>query len=347
MYVGLYLTYPLFLSDFNETWIFWTDFRKKTQISKFMKIRLVGPELFHADGRTDMTKLIVAFRNFANTPNNSQYTLYQYNESSTAANFFAINSTDLHAYKTCSNSLSRIFIENYEESWFNFRQRSEILFSKLSRPAVGPTHAPIQRYLGLRPGKQADGEWNYYSLPSSAVIKNPWIYTSTPPCVSKRGAWLSIGTTLPFKTVFLRSWHRVPESRLRGRFWSVPASNSPKCCHALAHTNLLPFLDLRLWYTLLLKMQCRPTEDTNLFTFSFTDSTVCERINFKGLPRRTISHKLHIYLGGKRKKWKFPELEPWVWRIWSAANHHTTWLTAIIRCTYLRGVNNSLFHFRM
>ena len=37
-----------------------------------MKIRLVGAELFHADvradGRTDMTKLIVAFRNFANAP---------------------------------------------------------------------------------------------------------------------------------------------------------------------------------------------------------------------------------------------------------------------------------------
>jgi hypothetical protein len=32
-----------------------------------MKIRPVGAE-FHADGRTDMTKLIVAFRNFANAP---------------------------------------------------------------------------------------------------------------------------------------------------------------------------------------------------------------------------------------------------------------------------------------
>jgi len=33
-----------------------------------MKIRPVGVELFHVDGRTDMTKLIVAFRNFANAP---------------------------------------------------------------------------------------------------------------------------------------------------------------------------------------------------------------------------------------------------------------------------------------
>ena len=29
-----------------------------------MKIRPVGPELFHADGRTDMSKLMVAFRKF-------------------------------------------------------------------------------------------------------------------------------------------------------------------------------------------------------------------------------------------------------------------------------------------
>jgi len=34
-----------------------------------MKIRRVGAELFRANGRTDMTKLIVAFRHFANVPN--------------------------------------------------------------------------------------------------------------------------------------------------------------------------------------------------------------------------------------------------------------------------------------
>jgi len=38
-------------------------FSKNTQISNFIKILLVGAELFHADGQTDMTKLIVAFRN--------------------------------------------------------------------------------------------------------------------------------------------------------------------------------------------------------------------------------------------------------------------------------------------
>jgi Fe-S-cluster formation regulator IscX/YfhJ len=55
--------------------LFLTDCQKK---SKHRQIRAVGAELFHADGRTDgrtdrqtdMTKLIVAFRNFANAPKN-------------------------------------------------------------------------------------------------------------------------------------------------------------------------------------------------------------------------------------------------------------------------------------
>jgi hypothetical protein len=33
-----------------------------------MKTRLVGAQLFHADGQKDMTRLMVAFRNFANAP---------------------------------------------------------------------------------------------------------------------------------------------------------------------------------------------------------------------------------------------------------------------------------------
>jgi hypothetical protein len=69
MWKCLHVKYPLFLSDFNETWIFSTDFRKKAQITSFIKIRPVGAELFHADGQTDMTKLRAVFRSFVNAPN--------------------------------------------------------------------------------------------------------------------------------------------------------------------------------------------------------------------------------------------------------------------------------------
>jgi hypothetical protein len=37
-----------------------------------MKLRLVGAQFSHADGRMDMTKLIDTFCNFANAPKNVQ-----------------------------------------------------------------------------------------------------------------------------------------------------------------------------------------------------------------------------------------------------------------------------------
>jgi hypothetical protein len=50
MYIDPYVKYTLFLSEFSESWISLTDFWKK---SNFIKIWLVGAELFHTDGRTD------------------------------------------------------------------------------------------------------------------------------------------------------------------------------------------------------------------------------------------------------------------------------------------------------
>ena len=56
--------YPLFLFEFNESWIFSQFFEKYPNI-KFQE----NPSSRHADGQTtDMTKLTVAFRNFANAP---------------------------------------------------------------------------------------------------------------------------------------------------------------------------------------------------------------------------------------------------------------------------------------
>ena len=43
----------LIVSDFNETWIISTHFRKKAQISGFVKIRPAGAELFLADRQKD------------------------------------------------------------------------------------------------------------------------------------------------------------------------------------------------------------------------------------------------------------------------------------------------------
>jgi hypothetical protein len=59
MNVGLHVKYLLFLSDFNETWIFLTDF-----------LTMFKYQISTRDIRTDTTKLIVAFRNFVNAPKN-------------------------------------------------------------------------------------------------------------------------------------------------------------------------------------------------------------------------------------------------------------------------------------
>jgi hypothetical protein len=82
MYIHIHVMYPLFLSDFNKTWIFSTYFAKNTQTSSLMKIHPEWAELLHADGHTDgrknMTKLRVVFRNFSNAPNNGFIHIYIY-----------------------------------------------------------------------------------------------------------------------------------------------------------------------------------------------------------------------------------------------------------------------------
>jgi len=63
MYSGPHVKYPLFLPDFNETWISRLFFfSKNTQISNLVKIRPVGASHDKVN--------IIAFRNFANAPKN-------------------------------------------------------------------------------------------------------------------------------------------------------------------------------------------------------------------------------------------------------------------------------------
>jgi hypothetical protein len=61
--------YPLLLSDFNKTWIFSMGFRKTLKTSNFTKAVQWKPSCsLRADGRTDTTQLVIAFRNFATAP---------------------------------------------------------------------------------------------------------------------------------------------------------------------------------------------------------------------------------------------------------------------------------------
>ena len=70
---SLHVKYQLFLSDFNETWISQQIF-DKTSNTKFNQNTSSGSRVVpcrRKGRRTDMTKLIVAFRNFADAPKNA------------------------------------------------------------------------------------------------------------------------------------------------------------------------------------------------------------------------------------------------------------------------------------
>jgi len=70
MYAGRNVKCPLFLSHFNESWIFSTDFRKilKHQIA-WKSVQQERSCSMQAGGRRDVPKLTVAFWKFSTPPN--------------------------------------------------------------------------------------------------------------------------------------------------------------------------------------------------------------------------------------------------------------------------------------
>jgi hypothetical protein len=67
MYIGLHVKYTLLLSDFIETWLFLTGLQKiiKYKILR-NSVRWETSCSMRTGRQIDMTKLIVAFHNFAN-----------------------------------------------------------------------------------------------------------------------------------------------------------------------------------------------------------------------------------------------------------------------------------------
>jgi hypothetical protein len=85
-----------------------------------MKIHPMGTELFHVDRRTNLTKLIVAFRNFANAPKHRMR----------SENDLARHRT-LHLQTGCSN---QVITKTRTQTLFS--QRSRIQPSRYSQLAL-------------------------------------------------------------------------------------------------------------------------------------------------------------------------------------------------------------------
>ena len=69
MYIGLHIKYPLFSSDFKININFLDRFSKNPAIS-WKTVQWETGCSIHRGGRTDMTELTVAFRNFTKAPRN-------------------------------------------------------------------------------------------------------------------------------------------------------------------------------------------------------------------------------------------------------------------------------------
>jgi hypothetical protein len=70
MSIGLHVKVPVIFVPFQRNLNFLDSFSKKYSNIKFHENPSKGAELFHADRRTHMTKLIVAFRKFTNASKN-------------------------------------------------------------------------------------------------------------------------------------------------------------------------------------------------------------------------------------------------------------------------------------
>jgi hypothetical protein len=75
MYFGLHARYRSFLADFNETWNFLDRNFEKFSNIKFHENPPTGTAVVPCE-RIDITKLIVAVRNFANAPKNLSQLLH-------------------------------------------------------------------------------------------------------------------------------------------------------------------------------------------------------------------------------------------------------------------------------
>ena len=102
MYISLHVKYPLFVTDFNKTWIFRTDFRKLLQYKISWKSVYWEPSCsmrtYRQTDRHDE-----ALRNLANAPNNEDLATVIFLQISNHCWVCALITKEGHSEKTCAH----------------------------------------------------------------------------------------------------------------------------------------------------------------------------------------------------------------------------------------------------
>ena len=94
-------------------------------MSHFIKIRLVGSELFHADGQTNLTKLLVVFLYFSNAHNNNNN-----NNNNNKSVSFQVRTYLLFAtiLSSLSTQCTRWFKYDRDKLWLVYTQIVPVIF---------------------------------------------------------------------------------------------------------------------------------------------------------------------------------------------------------------------------
>jgi hypothetical protein len=149
-----------------------------------MKSRTVETQLFYTDGQTDMTKLIVAYRNFSNAPKN-QLSLKKW--------YVSFHNILWVAWRHYSN---------VDASWFHSCRRSQFVIAN-HRQIVGTKIKNTSDLSGAHPYRMqlVPGVQRFWlpcnnTSPSSFKPMNEWSFTSTPLYAFLQCTWKSL--PLPF-----------------------------------------------------------------------------------------------------------------------------------------------------
>ena len=114
-YIGIHVKCPLFLSDFNKTWIPSIDLRKMPKYEVSWKSFDWEPSCsMRTDGQTDMSVLIVALRNFGDAPKNCEYNWGRHNSPSSWASILRrVKQDKVNSVLYWDHKCLKLFIEKF------------------------------------------------------------------------------------------------------------------------------------------------------------------------------------------------------------------------------------------
>jgi hypothetical protein len=185
---GLHVKWPLILTDFNETWIFLTDFGKilKCQISRksIHRSRVVPWE--QAGGLSVKTELVVAFRNFANAPKRGWILIsIETNGINLSAAMFLGNGKLFRVsllFRTFLHTHFRLHLITLSDTHTHTHIHTQTRLETSGR-GIGPSHRTL-------PGNTQHSQEKYIHIPGGIRPRGPSKPSASFPRLRPRGSYI-------------------------------------------------------------------------------------------------------------------------------------------------------------